>query len=264
MEPTPITTTISAQPEKRNWNVFLSSVFFVLGFSLVFSIVGILLQTVLVHASYTVQTWLGRIGGIIIIFFGLFTVGLISPSFLQMDHKIAVKKRFGSYFLTSFVFGAAFAVGWTPCVSAALGAILALAVTQSGSAFLLLVAYTLGIGIPFLLVGFFTNQAQRLITKAGKWLTYVQYVFGVLLIIIGIFIFTGELSQIANFQFLTTILTSVHGGTSAGGNITSLTIVNVAISFFAGLASFLSPCILPIIPGFLSYLASTAIKKPTL
>jgi len=251
------------QKPKRDWNVFLSSIFFVLGFSVVFSIVGILLQTVLVHASYEVQTWLGRIGGIIIIFFGLFTLGLFTPSFLQMDHKIAVKKRFGSYFITSFIFGAAFAVGWTPCVSAALGAILALAVTQSGSAFLLLVAYTLGIGIPFLLVGFFTNQAQNLINRAGKWLTYVQYLFGALLIVIGVLIFTGELSQIANFQFLTNVLTSVHGGTSAGGNISSLTLVNIGISFFAGLASFLSPCVLPIIPGFLSYLASTAIKKPT-
>ena len=253
--------TMSLKSPKRDWNIFLSSVFFVLGFSVVFSIVGVLLQTVLVHASYEVQVWLGRIGGIIIIFFGLFTLGLVSPSFLQMDHKIAVKKRFGSYFITSFVFGAAFAVGWTPCVSAALGAILALAVTQSGSAFILLVSYTLGIGIPFLLVGFFTDQAQRLISKSGKWLTYVQYVFGVILLLLGVLIFTGELSQIANIQFLTNALTAVHGGTSAGAGISGLTIVNIVIALFAGLASFLSPCILPIIPGFLAYLASTAVKK---
>jgi cytochrome c-type biogenesis protein len=246
---------------KRDWNVFFSSVFFVLGFSIVFSLVGILLQTVLVHASYTVQEWLGRIGGVIIIFFGLFTLGLINPSFLQMDHKIAVKKRFGSYFITSFIFGAAFAVGWTPCVSAALGAILALATTQAGSAFVLLIAYTLGIGIPFLLVGFFTNQAQSFIQKAGSWMKYVQYVFGVILIILGVLIFVGELSKIANFQFLTAVLSSVGSGTSAGGAISGLTFINLGIAFFAGLASFLSPCVLPIIPGFLSYLASTAVKK---
>ena len=246
---------------KRDWNIFISSLFFVLGFSLVFSLVGILLQTILAHASYEVTAWLGRIGGIIIIFFGLFTLGLISPSFLQMDHKIAVRKRFGSYFITSFVFGAAFAVGWTPCVSAALGAILALATTQAGSAFVLLVAYTLGIGIPFLLVGLFTNEAQSFIQRSGSWMRYVQYVFGAILVIIGILIFVGELSKIANFQFLTTALTSLHGGTSAGGGISGLTFINLGISFFAGLASFLSPCVLPIIPGFLSYLATTATKK---
>lgn len=241
---------------------FLSSVFFVLGFSVIFSVVGILLQTVLAHASYEVQLWLGRIGGIIIILFGLFLLKLIQPAFLTRDHKIAVTKKFGSYYLTSFVFGAAFAVGWTPCVSAALGAILALASVHAGSAFALLLSYTLGIGIPFLLVGLFTARAQAFIDKSGKWLGYLEYVFGVLLIVIGIFIFTGELSQVANIPFLTNILTRLNIGTSAGGGISSFSIVNLGISFFAGLCSFFSPCILPIIPGFLSYLASTAIKQP--
>jgi cytochrome c-type biogenesis protein len=244
--------------KKRDWNIFLSSVFFVLGFSVVFSVVGVLLQTVFSHADITAEVWLGRVGGTIIILFGLFLLDLFTPKFLTKDHKFVVKKRFKSYFLTSFVFGAAFAVGWTPCVSAALGAILALAATQATSAFLLLFFYTLGIGIPFLLVGLFTNQAQALIERAGKWLTYVQYVFGALLIVMGIFIFTGNLSQIANIQIFTSILTSLHLTSTAGGDISSLTIVNAFIAFLAGLGSFLSPCILPIIPGFLSYLASTA------
>ena len=247
--------------KKVDWNIFLSSVFFVLGFSIVFSFVGILLQTILVNSSREVQVWLGRIGGVIIILFGLFLLDLIRPSFLMRDHKILVKKRFKSYYLTSFVFGAAFAVGWTPCVSAALGAILALAATQAQSAFLLLFSYTLGIGIPFLLVGLFTNQAQNLIDRAGKWLKYFEYFFGVLLVIIGIFIFVGELSNIANLPVLVNVLDSLNFGTSAGGNISSLSIVNIFVAFIAGLSSFLSPCILPIIPGFLSYLASTAIKK---
>jgi cytochrome c-type biogenesis protein len=252
---------VENKSQKRDWTIFISSVFFVLGFSVVFSIVGVLLQTVLAHTSGNVQVWLGRIGGTIIILFGLFLLNLFTPKFLQRNHQFAVKRKFKSYYLTSFVFGAAFAVGWTPCVSAALGAILALATTQAGSAFFLLFAYTLGIGIPFLLVGLFTNQAQRLIDRAGKWLTYFQYVFGALLVIMGIFIFVGELSKIANFQFLTTILTSLSFGTSAGGNIDSLSIVNFGIAFVAGLGSFLSPCILPIIPGFLSYLASTALHE---
>ncbi len=246
---------------KRNWNVFYSSVFFVLGFSVIFSIVGILLQTVLSHASAMTELWLGRAGGVIIILFGLFLLKLIQPAFLTRDHTIAVKRKFSSVYLTSFVFGAAFAVGWTPCVSAALGAILALATVQAGSSFVLLMAYTLGIGIPFLLVGLFTDRAQSLIDKAGKWLVYLEYFFGALLVIIGILIFTGELSQIANIPFLTTILTNLNVGTSAGAGISSLTIVNTAIAFFAGLSSFLSPCILPIIPGFLSYLASTTIRQ---
>lgn len=248
-------------PQTRDWSIFLSSVFFVLGFSIVFSIVGILLQTVLVHSSLLVKTWLGYAGGIVIILFGLFLLGLFTPAFLTRDHKFAVRRNFKSKYATSFLFGAAFAVGWTPCVSAALGAILALATVNPSSAFLLLFAYTLGLGVPFLIVGLFTNQAQELIGRAGKWLMYVEYVFGVILIIIGILVFTSELSKVANVQFVANLLISLHIGTSAGGSISSLSIVNLAVALFAGLASFLSPCILPIIPGFLSYLAESSIKK---
>lgn len=244
--------------QKRR-DIFLASVFFVLGFSFVFSILGILLQTVLSHSSQIVQVWLGRLGGVIIIFFGLFLLNIIAPAFLTREHTISVKWKFKNSYITSFVFGAAFAVGWTPCVSAALGAILALATSNSGSALILLFAYTLGIGIPFLLVGYFTEQAQALVLKMGKWLVAFQYFFGALLIGIGILVFTNELSKVANFSVLTSLLTSLNIGTSVGGDINSLTLVNISIALFAGLASFLSPCLLPIIPGFLSYLASTVV-----
>jgi len=253
----------AVQSEPRNWEIFFSSVFFVLGFSVIFSLVGVLLQTVLSSASYVAQQWLGYFGGAVIILFGLFLLKLFTPRFLERDHKFAVKRRFKSHYVTSFVFGAAFAVGWTPCVSAALGAILALATTASGSAFLLLVAYTLGIGLPFLLVGFFTKQAERLIAKAGKGLIYVQYVFGVVLIAIGILVFTGQLNRVANLEFVAAFLGQLGLTVTFGSSIDSLTLLNFGIAFAAGLGSFLSPCILPLIPGFLSYLASTAVRKET-
>ena len=241
--------------EKRNWDVFLASVFFVLGFSSVFALLGVLLQTVLSNISYQVQTWLGRIGGVFIIFFGLYLLGFIKPKFLEQEHKLKVKKKFKSVYVTSFIFGAAFAVGWTPCVGAILGAVLALAITEPSTAFFLLLSYSLGLGIPFLLVGLFTNQAQNLINKAGKWITYANYVFGVILIVIGIFVFTNQLSRIANFPIASKILISLNvGGVGLG------TSLNLGIAFFAGLLSFLSPCVLPLIPAFLAYLASTVVK----
>ena len=242
---------------KVNWNTFISSVFFVLGFSLIFSLVGVLLQTALSSVSYSVQEWLGRAGGTIIILFGLYVTGLLKPKFLQKEHKFRVK-RFRSSYITSFIFGAAFAVGWTPCVTAALGAILALATTQSTSAFVLLMAYTLGLGIPFLIVGLFTDQARALINKSGKALQYFQIIFGVLLIVIGVFVFTSQLSRIANLKLVVDFLTWLNVGTGVGSGIASLNLVNIGIALFAGLGSFLSPCILPLIPGFLTYLASSS------
>jgi len=246
-------------PSRNRATIFLSSVFFVLGFSVVFSIVGVLLQTVLANSSVTTQEWLGRIGGAIIILFGLVMVGLLKVSFLQAEHKFHVKRKFKSMYLTSFVFGAAFALGWTPCVSAALGAILALAVSSPGQAFVLMFAYTLGLGIPFLIVGLFTEQAARVIRKAGPWLSYLQIAFGVILIVMGILIFVGQLSRIANVGFLVDFLVRINPGTAAGAGIATLSLTNIALAFIAGLGSFLSPCILPLIPGFLSYLASTAV-----
>ena len=251
----------TTEAPRRDWSVFFASVFFVLGFSAVFSVLGVLLQTVLAHVSYEVEVWLGRIGGAVIIFFGLFLLGLVQPAFLVREHKVLVKRKFRSAYLTSFVFGAAFAVGWTPCVGAALGAILALATTAPTGAFLLLFSYTLGLGVPFLLVGLFTRQAEGFIQKAGPWLRYFEYFFGVILIALGIFVFTGTLSKIANLEFLTLALASLNATASFGGSIQGLSIVNLSVAFLAGLGSFLSPCVLPIIPGFLSYLASTAVRK---
>jgi cytochrome c-type biogenesis protein len=241
--------------EKRNWNTFYASVFFVLGFSVVFSLLGVLLQSVLSGVSYEVQKWLGRIGGVVIILFGLYILGLIKPKFLQKEYKIEVKRKFKSMYLTSFVFGAAFAVGWTPCVGAILGAILTLAVAQPTMAFFLLLSYSLGLGIPFLLVGLFTTQAQKFISKAGRWIKYVNYVFGVILVLLGIFVYTNQLSRVANLAFASSFLNSLDlVSAGAGGSL------NLFIAFFAGLASFLSPCVLPLIPAFLSYLGTTVTR----
>lgn len=247
-------------PSKR-FELFLCSLFFVIGFAFVFSLLGILLQTALVHVAASVQMWLSRIGGLVIIAFGLFLVGLIHIPFLERDHKLRVMHKFNSRYVTSFVFGAAFAVGWSPCVGAALGAILVLASTSPGSAFALLFAYTMGVGLPFLLVGAFAEAAQKLIDKAGDKLTWFKYIFGVLLIVIGIFMFVGQLSSIANLPFLTEFLSNL-GLVSGGGAVMSFSIWALGVSFLAGLGSFLSPCILPIVPGFLSYLAAIGTAKP--
>lgn len=242
--------------KKRNWNIFLNSIFFVLGFSTIFSLVGVLLQSVLLNISYKVQIWLGRIGGVVIILFGLYLLGLIKPKFLMREYKLKVKRKFKYSYITSFIFGAAFAVGWTPCVGAILGAILTLAVTNPGSAFFLMFSYSLGLGIPFLLVGLFTNQSQKLISKAGKWLSYINYIFGIILILLGIFVFTNQLSRIANLAFASNFLIWLNiGGLGAAGTL------NIFIAFLAGLVSFLSPCVLPLIPAFLAYLGASVTSE---
>jgi len=194
----------SAQSNRRG--IFLASLFFVLGFSAVFSVLGVLLNTVLEAVAYDAQIWLARIGGGVIILFGLYLVGLIKIPFLEKEFRPTVTTQFKSKYLTSFVFGAAFAAGWTPCVGAVLGGILGLAATAPGSAFSLLFSYSLGLGLPFLIVGLFASQATGFINRYAGWFKYISILFGALLIIIGVLAFTQQLSRVANFEILNRVL----------------------------------------------------------
>jgi len=226
---------------KKDWGIFINTIFFVLGFSIVFSLVGVLLQSVFSSSSYAIQTWLGRIGGVLIILFGLYLLRIIRIPFLDREHKFK-SKRFKSSYITSFVFGAAFAVGWTPCIGPILGAILTLAVTSPASAFWLMLSYSLGLGVPFLIVGFFGDRASKWISGSGKWVRYVNLIFGIILVIIGILVFTSQLSRIANLAFASEFLIWLNlPGVGAAGSL------NIIIAFVAGIVSFLSPCILPLV-----------------
>ena len=228
-----------AAPQPHRWDTFLASVFFVLGFASVFALAGVLLQGVLASVSFTVQRWFGR----------------IRPKCLEREYKLTVRRKFKSFYATSFVFGAAFAVGWTPCVGAVLGAVLTLAATQPGMGFLMLLSYALGLGIPFLLVGLFANEAQRWLSAPHRWLQWLNVAFGVVLIVLGILVFTSQLARVANLAFAANILLALDAGTA--GLAASL---NIGVAFLAGIVSFLSPCVLPLIPAFLAYLASAAVR----
>ena len=194
-----------AEAKNKRKDIFINAVFFVIGFSLVFALLGVILNTVLGAIAFDVQTWLARIGGVLIIFFGLYLVGLIKLKFLEQDRRITVKKKFSSRYLSSTVFGAAFAIGWSPCVGAVLGGILGLAASQPGSAFALLLSYSAGFSIPFLILGLFAAEAGKLVNRFAKAAKYINITFGVLLIILGILIFTQTLSRLANFDFIQNI-----------------------------------------------------------
>ena len=199
-------TTIEESKEtKKKLNVVLNTLFFVLGFSVIFSLIGVLLNSILIGISYDLRIWLSRMGGVVIIALGLYLLGVLKIPFLSSEHKFRPKKFKLSY-LTSFIFGAAFAAGWTPCVGAVLGTILTLAITSPGIAFALLFAYSIGLGIPFILSGIFLSQTLILISKAGNLLKYFNIIMGIILIVIGILVFTNNLAAVANLQFASNLL----------------------------------------------------------
>lgn len=192
--------------QSKRLEIFLTSVFFVLGFAAVFSLLGVILNTLLSQVAYSAQAWLARIGGVIIIIFGLYLTGLLKIPLLEREWRLPVRVRFSSHYITAFLFGAAFAAGWTPCVGAVLGAILGLAASSPGSAFILLFSYSLGLGIPFLLVGLFAARAGEFIQRSAAWFDTLSKVFGYVLIILGILAFTQNLSLVANLEILNRFL----------------------------------------------------------
>jgi cytochrome c-type biogenesis protein len=192
---------VSVSSKAPRAKIFLNAVSFVLGFAIVFALLGVLLATALAGASYDLRIWLSRIGGIVIIIFGIFLMGIIKVPFLEKEHKLKPRKFRYSY-VTSFIFGVAFAAGWTPCVGPALGAILTLAFVNAGSAFYLLLAFALGIGVPFLITGLFISRASDFIRKSEKYMKPFRIIMGIVLIVLGILVFTGQLAQISNFLFL--------------------------------------------------------------
>jgi cytochrome c-type biogenesis protein len=196
----------SADSTTKRRDIFINSVFFVLGFSVVFALLGILLQTLLHSVGSEVQLWLSRVGGLVIIFFGLYLTGLVRVAFLEKDYKMSVKTKFKSRWLTSCVFGVAFAVGWTPCAGAVLGSILGLAASAPVSAFFLLLVYALGLGLPFLVVGLFTAQATNWIARMGNKFDVVNKVFGAILIALGVLVFTQNLTLVGNLDFFNNLL----------------------------------------------------------
>ena len=177
-----------------------------IGFSIVFAVLGVLLNGVLAHAAYAVQTWLSWIGGVVIIFFGLYLMGFFRIGFLEYEHKLNPKIQFHSRYLTSLLFGFAFAAGWTPCVGPVLGGILGLAASSPGEAFPLLFSYALGLGAPFLVVGAFVAQAARFIGRYATVFHYITLAFGAVLVILGILVFTQDLTLVANFGFVNNLL----------------------------------------------------------
>ena len=186
--------------------IFLNSFFFVLGFSIVFALLGVLLNGVLAHVAYAVQSWLAWIGGTIVIFFGLYLMGFFHLRFLERDHKIAMTAKFHSRYITSLLFGFAFAAGWTPCVGPVLGGILGIAASAPGEAFWLLLSYAIGLGVPFLIVGLFVAQSAAVINRYAAKLEYVNPVFGAILVVLGVLVFTQNLPLIANFSFVSDLL----------------------------------------------------------
>ena len=183
--------------EKKGYDPFkkeviISSLFYILGFSLIFVILGITaasLGIVLRQHSRLIQ----QIGGFLITIFGLEFAGLLKIPFLAKERKVSLPgwtKKLGHF--RAFLLGVIFAMAWTPCIGAVLGSILALAAVSgsvvSGASYLLV--YSLGISIPFLIVSLTLTAAPKYLKTIGKHIGLITKISGIILVIIGVLLLT--------------------------------------------------------------------------
>ncbi len=184
---------------KRGTQLFLGVVAFVFGFSVVFVLMGMTASAVGVFLAKN-KNIIGLVAGVLLILFGLHLMGILRIPILDCEKRAEVQVKTANVFF-SFLLGAAFAFGWTPCIGPVLSGILALAavsdtVWQGG---ILLFVYSMGLGIPFILSGMFAAKLFSFIARTRKALKIFELVSGLLLILLGILLITGWIQYIVYF-----------------------------------------------------------------
>jgi cytochrome c-type biogenesis protein len=186
----------------NRWSTFSHGVAFVVGFSLVFVILGAA-ASVIGALLYDLRTLLSQIGGVVVIIFGLHTMGVINIPFLDYDTRKHVHPNPSLGYLSSGLMGVFFSAGWAPCVGPVLGAVLTIALNSAKLQWgvILLVAYSAGLAIPFLLAALGIGRVAQLMKRYANAIRYIAVGTGIIMVIIGILLFTGTLERIAQFGF---------------------------------------------------------------
>lgn len=189
--------------EKNRGKIFWNGVAFIIGFSLVFIILGTI-AGLIGSAFAPYQVWLSRVAGISIIVFGLFMIGILKIPILNQEQRLKAPSIFKRGNLAgSFLFGSTFSLGWTPCVGPILGSILLLASTGATAleGALLLATFSLGLAVPFLFIAFSISRAEKYLEKISKYLNMVSVVGGIFLVMLGTLVLTGNMSIFLSWSY---------------------------------------------------------------
>ncbi|HEY7481779.1 MAG TPA: cytochrome c biogenesis protein CcdA [Gemmatimonadales bacterium] len=185
--------------EGRRRVALLHALLFVAGFSFIFILLGAS-ATALGRALNFYQVWLQRVGGLLIILFGLVCLGVIKADWLTRERRVHLEQKPVGY-LGSALVGMAFGAGWTPCIGPVLGAILGLAATTADltRGILLLAVYSAGLAVPFLVAAVAVERFLEWFQRFRKYLPWVMKLSGALLVLVGVLLLTGEFTRLAGW-----------------------------------------------------------------
>ncbi|HZV80394.1 MAG TPA: cytochrome c biogenesis protein CcdA [Candidatus Binatus sp.] len=232
------------------------SAVFVLGFTIVFVLAGAS-ASALGALFKEHQVLIARVIGVIIILLGLSMMGLFRVPFLAMDKRLHFAHTATSYPATLLA-GIGFAAGWSPCIGPVLAAVLALAGSTSsvGTGVVYLLIYSLGLGIPFILTGVALNYVLPILKRFKRYLHAIEIVAGLIVIGMGLILVTNSFLRFTGFLYKEfPALANVGTGPDIGGGALTLGAV-----FLAGVVSFVSPCVLPLVPAYISLLTGQRLE----
>jgi cytochrome c-type biogenesis protein len=185
--------------QKTRRNTFLHAVLFVVGFTLVFLALGAG-ATMLGQLMLRYRDWISRVGGVLVIVFGLYMLGVLNLGFLARDTRIHVADKPLGYLGTLLV-GIAFGAGWSPCIGPILGAILTMAANEAdlGRGITLLLIYSMGLAVPFLLAAVMVERFLAVFAKHRGKMVWVNRIAGVLLVLVGVLMVTNRFTMLATW-----------------------------------------------------------------
>jgi cytochrome c-type biogenesis protein len=157
--------------------------------------------TALGRSLFAYQKWFAAAGGVLLILLGLFMMGLLPLSFLMKDVRVHLRQK-PAGLAGSFVVGATFAFGWTPCVGPILGAILLLASTAEAvwQGMFLLAVYSLGLAVPFLMSALLLERLLVVFRKSGRLAAWVERIAGAILLLVGLLLVTGQFTKLTGWM----------------------------------------------------------------
>ncbi len=282
----------------NNRTTFFHAVAFVLGFAIVFTLIFGPLVVLLGHGLNRYLPLVQKFGAIMLFIFALVTLGVFRWLINQLSDRVDLKtnpaaqalvdflsffntllyterrvtemhkvKRGWGYF-SSVLMGMSFSAGWVPCIGPILSSIIILASSAStvwqGS--LLLAVYSFGLGIPFLITGAAFGQATSVLRKLNRYSNVVSIISGIFLLLVAWLLWSQQLQRLTTtFASLNTLVFSIEE--SISGNFGSVDIFEpslvsaMPLAFIAGLISFVSPCVLPLVPAYIGYLSGASLSN---
>ncbi len=248
-------TTAPARLDVRR-ELLAHSLVFVLGFTLIFVAAGAS-ASALGQAFKDHQVVITRVFGVIVILLGLNMVGLFRIPMLAMDKRLHFEHTSTSYPATLLA-GIGFAAGWSPCIGPVLAAVIALASSTESVAkgTMYLFVYSLGLGLPFIITALGLNYVLPLLKRFKKYLPAIEVIAGLIVIVMGLVLVTNSFLRFTGWLYKEfPAIANLGTGPDVGGG--ALTIGAV---FLAGVVSFISPCVLPLVPAYISLLTGRRLE----